>query len=205
MANPNDPNALPEFEQLRQQQRQKFLAQKQDANDAISRRFAAMGNLNSGAAIKTQQITNQQIDEQANQADQAIGFQQAQQRTQLNEAQKGRDFQSAEAQKARDQDLSFKDKVFAFEKDSKLKQLDLAERQFALDKDAQEFEKRLAEMEAGRKPPGLFDSIGIGNLGFQGAAGNAGRAIETIFPVHAIANAPIIKNLPKINLPKIKF
>jgi hypothetical protein len=164
------------FDLLRQKQQQKTTADLQSSDDAIKRRFAAQGGLNTGAFVKMQDVNADKIRRAGDEAMGGINFQESQQQNQMDEAQKGRDFQSTEAQKNRDfqqQDYTFKDKVFAFDKESKLRQMDLADKQFALDKETTEFNKRLAEMEMNRPGGGLlgyggFLGTGLGNGNFGG-------------------------------------
>lgn len=175
--------ALAEFDLLRQAQQRKTNSDMQSSDDAIKRRFAAQGGLNSGAYLKTANINANKIREDADTASQNIGFQEATAQRGIDEAQKGRDFQAGESQKGRDfqkeisdKDFAFKDKVFSFDSSSKLRELDLADKQFSLDKDTTEFNKRLALMEADNaaNPPGLFGQGGILGSGIGGKNGFGG-------------------------------
>lgn len=187
--------ALAEFDLLRQAQQRKTNSDMQSSDDAIKRRFAAQGGLNSGAYLKTANINANKIREDADTASQNIGFQEATAQRGIDEAQKGRDFQAGESQKGRDfqkeisdKDFAFKDKVFSFDSSSKLRELDLADKQFSLDKDTTEFNKRLALMEADNaaNPPGLFGQGGIlgsgigGKNGFMGMTGNGSGPLGTV-------------------------
>lgn len=154
---------LPQFDQLRKQAQQRANQAAQAGTDAIKRRFAAIGGLGSGAAIKQQNLMRQQANQQLEDANANINVAEAQERSRLadrdfaaQQNQLQRDFAAKEAEKGRsfqrelsDKDFAFKNQVFAFEKDSKLKQLDLAQKQFDLDKETTEFNKIIAAIEAG--------------------------------------------------------
>lgn len=178
---PMQPAANP-FERQREQAVQRAGATAQASGDAIKRRFAAMGGMNSGAAVKAEQIARDTANQQKEDAIAGVNAAESQDMAQKqemqanrdfqsNEAKLGRDFQSTEAQKGRDFqkgqsdiDRAFQDKVFQFDSNSKLRQLDLADKQFALGKDESEFNKRLARYEAGNKG-GLFGGGGFLGLG----------------------------------------
>jgi hypothetical protein len=86
----------PLYDTYRQRLQQQGNAQKQEASDAVNRRFAAMGNLNSGAALKQNQLAQQQVQGQVDtQADQ-LNMAEAQQQFQEGEAQKQRDYGTSE-------------------------------------------------------------------------------------------------------------
>lgn len=57
-------SALPEYQRMREQASQRANAEQQQQSGALSRRFAAGGALNSGAAIKAQMLAQQQGAEQ---------------------------------------------------------------------------------------------------------------------------------------------
>lgn len=139
-------------------QRQKFIqgqrdevnrqatAQRQQADDVIKRRFASMGQSNSGAAIQAQLGAGRELDmnraAQENQLrNQELAFQQANEESQV-----GR-------QMAADQ----------FNK-----QFDLARYQALLDQGTTEFNKNIASQEANRKPAGLLGQGGFLGTGIGG-------------------------------------
>lgn len=148
------------FDQKRQQQIGSVNAAEQEQQDALQRRFTAMGAANTGAAISAQQKQGEASAAQRRQVENDITGQQMQlnegdvnRQFQTEEAQKGREFSGREAQLGREfskgmseQDLAFKKQLYDTEQQNKLKQMDLAERQFALDKDAQAFNQRMAEI-----------------------------------------------------------
>jgi len=144
--------SLPEFEAARRRMTEQFSSEKQGGNDAIQRRFASMGALNSGAAIKQQQVFQDKLREQQANALGDLGAQEAGQLANMNDERK---FQID----VMNRDNAFKQKVFSFERASKLKELDLAKKQFQMDWESTEFNKRLADLEAGRKPPGMLAGI----------------------------------------------
>ena len=161
------------FDQKRQQQIGSVNAAEQEQQDALQRRFTAMGAANTGAAISAQQKQGEASAAQRRQVENDITGQQMQlnegdvnRQFQTEEAQKGREFSGREAQLGREfskgmseQDLAFKKQLYDTEQQNKLKQMDLAERQFALDKDAQAFNQRMAEIAASDQGGGgFFDS-----------------------------------------------
>lgn len=161
------PDLQKRFDQQRTQVGQRVSAARQQNQDALKRRFAAIGGLNSGAAIKQQQLADDTANQQREQGMAAVNDLEAQAR----EVQVNRDFQSGEAQKQRDFqskqsdiDRQFQDKVFQFDKESKLKQLDLQSQDLALRRDENEFNKRMAQLQADRSG-GLFGGGGFLGLG----------------------------------------
>lgn len=164
---PGAPGRNP-YDMARERAQQRASQTGQKNAGAIARRFAAIGGLNSGAAIKAQQMAHQQADQQREDAvrdvDIAEGQMAQQQAHQSSEAEKARQFQADQA----GQDRGFQEKVFSFDKESKLKQLDLAFQQFDLQKDESAFNRRLARYQAGQSG-GLF-----GGGGFLGTGIGAG-------------------------------
>jgi hypothetical protein len=165
------------FEAARTRATQRATADLQQNQDALKRRFAALGGLNSGAAIKQQQLLQERSQQQREEAIQGIDAAEADRDLQQREAQTQREFTGAEAEKQRgfqrEQagiDRGFQDRMFNFDKESKLKQMDLAFKQFKLQKDESEFNKRLERYKAGHSG-GLF-----GGGGFLGLGIGAGTA-----------------------------
>lgn len=152
---PQAPRApLPEFDVQRKKVEQRIGADTQGQQDAVQRRLAASGMLNSGAAIKQQNIIAQQGAAQREDALQGvdaaeIGEQQRRQEIQdnrdfaANESKLGRDFQGQESAMARalqgsqfdrnfEQQGSQFDRNFAQQGDQFGKQFGLSEKQFDL-------------------------------------------------------------------------
>jgi len=98
---PFKPKSLPQFDIQRQQTAQRIGASGQGQQEALARRQAQLGNLNSGAAIKQSQNINNAIARQGEDAQQSINAQEAgiisQQTFQDEQSQKGRDFQAGES------------------------------------------------------------------------------------------------------------
>lgn len=111
-------------------------AAKQDANDQITRKFAAMGASGSGAEMKLLQESQDAAQRQTNDA--MLGI----------DAQYQGELANRELAQA---DMDFKQRAFNFERGSKLHELDMAERQQQIDSVNTEFNKRMAEQMA--KPP----------------------------------------------------
>ena len=84
------------YEFQRKRAEQAVNKQNQEENDALSRRFAAMGGLNSGAYIKQQQIQGDTAMQRRQDALEGIGAQEAQARLAQEEAQKQREFSKSE-------------------------------------------------------------------------------------------------------------
>jgi hypothetical protein len=168
----------PRFQVMRERVGQEIGAQAQQNQDALKRRFAALGGLNTGSAIKAQQSAQQQGNEMRSRAMREIDAQEADQDFQRQEARDvmkaQQDFQAGEAGKQRDfqasqggLDRAFQERVFAFDSASKLRQLDLAERDFRLREDESEFNKRMAKWQASNSG-GFFGAGGFLGLGIGG-------------------------------------
>lgn len=170
-AAPVAPNREDLYAQMRNRARQQGVQQKQEQGDALKRRFAAIGNLNSGAYIKASQQQEEAANEQINQATQAVDFQKAQEDTQLAEAQKGRDLQ----RELFDKDQAFKQTVFADE--SKFRDLNakLAQADFEESKKAQSI--NAAQALEGMSDEALRAMAGINNYE-GGKRGGDGKAMD---------------------------
>lgn len=115
---PYDPNVDPnQFDYLRKKAKADSDAAKQEQDDALKRRFASIGQLNSGAAIKTSQLGAEAADRQAADAQNQIGFAEAQQKFQTSEREATQNFQAGQLDKQQQlskdlfqQDLAFKAK-----------------------------------------------------------------------------------------------
>lgn len=185
MAAPIQPNAYQPDENLKKQRDQFFQnkrnesiqganAQAQAGDDAIQRRFASMGASGSGAQIAALQKNRDAGMDAQRKAQADVGAMELQagesdfgRSFQANEANAARQFQANEANTARqfqgsmsDKDIAFKQKLADTEQGNKLQEIDLAKQQFALDKDTTEFNKRMAEIEAGATPgKGMFGQL----------------------------------------------
>jgi hypothetical protein len=91
-----------QFEILRRRAKREANVQTQQGQEALKRRFASIGQLNSGAAIKQQQIARQQGAERAERAAQTVDLAEAQENQRRKELIEGRQFQSGESQKQRE-------------------------------------------------------------------------------------------------------
>lgn len=167
---------MPSVEELRQSMYQKkrgdlqqqARASQQQADDAITRRFASLGQAGSGAALGAQMKAREGIQANANSAMNDLA-------TQEVESQLQRQFATEQA----DKDMVFKRGLFDIEQGNKLKELDLAQKQYELERDAQEFNKRMAEIEAGREDAGLLGSGGLLGTGIGGEKGFLGTGIAS--------------------------
>jgi hypothetical protein len=158
---------LAEFEPIRQQALQQANAGTQNANDALQRRYAAMGGGNSGAFIKQQQQLLQNGEDKKQEVLNNVNAQEAQARRALQQQESQKEFQSQEASKGRsltreqyNSDLDFKNSAFKFDQTSKLAQLELGFQQSERDSEDQRFNKELALYQA-RHSGGLLGAGGI--------------------------------------------
>ena len=159
-------NSLPQFEAVRQSLRDEASQAKQQQNDAIKRRYASLGALNSGAAIKQEQLANESIDRNIQNQLRNLGAQEA---AQLGQQQFSRDEAVAARNAQREiynADKEFQDRVFRFDAGSKLSQLDLAFDQASLaravaqnDKLINEFNGQLSLGQAKMPKKGLLGGI----------------------------------------------
>ena len=98
---------LPEYDAMRARLTQRSNADVGQQQDAMQRRFAAQGGLNSGAAIKQQQLVAEAGAQNREQAMEGVNSQEAAQRAQLQAAESQKEFQSQEAATNRDSTQSF--------------------------------------------------------------------------------------------------
>lgn len=96
---PQEP--LPEFEQARRKIASRSAADAEGQQNAISRRYAAMGNLNSGSYIKQQGLAADNAARTREDALSDVTAQESAAQRQINEAQQARDFAAGEAEKQR--------------------------------------------------------------------------------------------------------
>lgn len=147
------------------------------AQDALQRRLAALGNLNSGAGMK--QIENLDADTARTEADATLNL-----NSQQAQAEEAKSFQASQAAQGRNYSreqynagLGFQFGQFQFDAQSKLAQLDLANKQLDLSgqqfdwqKQIDEYNKKLGAYQAGHSG-GLFGGGGL--LGTGIGAGSA--------------------------------
>lgn len=107
------------YDAMRRRAQQQVNAQTQEQDDAMKRRFAANGMMNSGAYLKQQQIANDQSQQRMAEATQNIDFQEQAENQRREETQQAQQFQALEAQKQRDfskgmfdEESKFKREVF---------------------------------------------------------------------------------------------
>lgn len=87
---------LPEYDLARQQAQQAANAQKQGNQDALTREYSRLGNLNSGSFIKQSALNNDQSDQNLSQAQLGITAQESAAKRGLAEAEQQRQFQTSE-------------------------------------------------------------------------------------------------------------
>lgn len=134
------------------------------ANDALARRFAAMGAGNSGAFIKAQQQLMSDAEDKklqaTNEFDNNFRQQEADREFQSGEQAKQREF-SAENSNVENE---FKDRVYRFDSTSKLAALELQSVQAERDAQDQNFNKGMS-IDAAKHQGGLFGAGGFLGLG----------------------------------------
>lgn len=156
---------LNEFELLRQKAMQRARKEGQRATEALQRRFAALGGLQTGAAIKAQQVAQQEAQRIGEERLGDIDIAEAAERQRRKEITEGREFQAGEAAKVRAQQaeqfaktFGLQEKGFEFGKETKLRELGLAERELSLNEDIAAFNKQIALAELGR-PTDIFGQL----------------------------------------------
>jgi len=85
------------FELAKKRAQQKATESQQQSTDALKRRFAQMGALQSGAAIKQEQLVAEKTQEQLGQELEGIGAQEAEFNRQQQEVKEGREWQAGQA------------------------------------------------------------------------------------------------------------
>lgn len=168
---------LKQFDVMRQRVQQRQNAAGQTQQDAMRRRLAAAGTLDSGAGIKALAVAEQDNNMQAEDAVMGVEAEEAAARAQMEEAVKQRNFQGSQAMEQRNlarvqfnEDAAFREKSFqadAFAKfqdmEMQIEHLDLAQIQQKVEQEKFAYERRLAIWDANNN--GLF---GIGNDEFEG-------------------------------------
>lgn len=152
------------YASMKEQMGQQANAAHDQANQDLTRKFAAMGSAGSGAHIKLQQQADQQGEEQRQRSMNELNIAEETETAQRDDARQMAQAQMDQQLNIAQADTNFKQKVFNFESGSKLHELDMAERQQQIDANSTEFNKRMAEQMA--KPPkqGLFSSLFDGIL-----------------------------------------
>jgi len=139
------PQSLAQFDMLRGALKDESQQASARAQDAINRRFASIGALNSGSAIKAAQEADRAANQDLQKQLAGIGAQEA---GQLQQQQFAREESVAQRNAAREQfnaSQAFQDKVFKFDSGTKLAQLDLAFKDQDLKQYMADFQKAQAE------------------------------------------------------------
>lgn len=157
---------LAEFDLMRKQVAQRATAERQTQGDALKRRFASLGALNSGAALKAQMLADEQGSRAQEEAIQGVNMAEQGERARRQEIADNRAFQSSEAARARNAqrelynadmdfkgqsfnaDNDFRARVFNAEQDTKLKQLDLMQKEFSRDSQTLALNEAISRMTA---------------------------------------------------------
>jgi hypothetical protein len=129
-----------EFEFERSRAKQQVGAQVQGQKDALKRRFAAIGSVNSGAAIKQDQLAEQAGAERLQQANEGINAAQRSEARRMNEVQQARDFARTEREAGQTFQGGMFDKQGALQRELQNAGFSFQDRQGGL---SREFQERL--------------------------------------------------------------
>jgi hypothetical protein len=165
---------LPEYEAMKRRTQQRLQAEGQTQQDALQRKLASVGNLNSGAAIKAQQTQDLDLARVQEDALGQIDVQEAAEGQRRQEVADAMAFQSTEAQKGRDfqggmfdQEFGLKNKAFDEEQRARGFQEAMARREFDRDNATLDFTKIQAIKEMGDPAAvqNLLDQLDSGEYG----------------------------------------
>lgn len=144
------------FDQQKGQAKQQGIAQKQQGEEAIARRFASLGASGSGAQVAAmQKNVEAAADTERKGLEDVAG-----QELQVKEGDVAREFQSDMAERGMefqgsmaDRETAFRQQLANVDQANKLKGMDMAERQFEIDKMTTEFNKQMAmaDLEAAKQ------------------------------------------------------
>lgn len=123
IANPNaNPDRFKQFGVMRMRAQQQGNQAKTEQGEALKRRFAALGNINSGAYVKAAGLQDAEADRATREAVENVDMAEQQEKSRLQDVQEERQYQAGEAEKLRifnrelfDKDQDFKKTVFADE------------------------------------------------------------------------------------------
>lgn len=162
---------LPEFEQARTKVNEQANQAGSAASEALKRRFAAMGALNSGAAIKSQEEATNENETRRLDALSGVNNQEAAAKRGLEQGEADKEFQANQALVGRNMqrelynaDQDFKSKLNQFDSYSKLAQLDMGFDQQDMDKRNNDYNMELSKYQADHSG-GLFGGGGFLGLG----------------------------------------
>lgn len=171
---------LPQYDLMRKRVASQTNGADSGEQDALQRRYAAAGMINSGSYAKQQQLQEEAALNRRQEALGQVDMAEAQERSRLGEAEDQRSFQSNEAQKNRDfqgkqfdQEFGFKresfDKQFDFDKSYKMQALDLEHQKLDEERRTNSFSMQLAKYQqyhsGGLFGAGGFLGTGIGAHG----------------------------------------
>lgn len=123
-------------------------AQEQQAREAIKRRFAALGGLQSGAGIKAEEEAAKNIREAAGAQADALAVPEAQFQFQKEQAaqQQANFGENLALQK---QQAGLQKDIFDFQKGTKMQEIEMAQNAFKAEREDQAFNKALSAVQAG--------------------------------------------------------
>lgn len=153
------PAKLPQFDAMRARVQQRAQAEGNTQTNAMRRRLAATGTLNSGGGIRAVQQVQDAAARRTEDAVQGVEAQEAEQHTALDEAAKGRNFQREQFNEQ--QKLAQADTFAKFAGlESQIDAMDLQRLQLKLQQEESSFNQRLSRWQAGRTG-GLFGGGGF--------------------------------------------
>jgi hypothetical protein len=126
---------LPEFDPIRRRLQNQFSRQRQASGDALTRRFASQGMLNSGAFSKMQQEQERELAQSEADAMGQVDFQEAQEAQRRREIAEGRGFQTSEREAAQKYGTSEREGSQAFNRRMFDDQFGLQQKQFDFQKE----------------------------------------------------------------------
>lgn len=170
MMAPDDSTAS-QFEVLRKRAKQDIGNQTQQEQEGLRRRFASMGNLNSGAAIRAESMAEQAGAERFDKVNENIGMQEIGEKQRRKELEEGRAFATSERQAGqsfvtqqaleqrkfeaeqgglnRDFQKGLADQTAGLQKDALNAQISQFEKQFSEDQDVNDINALIAQVVAG--------------------------------------------------------
>lgn len=157
------------YDEMRRRAQQNTVQQQQVQGDALKRRFAAIGNLNSGAFIKAQNQVQQAAAEQGNQAMRDIDAQQSQEDVQREQA---------------EQQLGIQREGLDIQRGG-------------LDVQRGNLDLTRADLEESKKANAINALIGLGNADLDGLGTDASR-INDLLKAYGISNAAVPRRQPQI-------
>ena len=152
------------YDALRARTESRIRGGQQEAGDAMARRFASIGSLNSGAAIKAQANQDQAFVREREEQLQEVDFQENQQATGRFDAAREQSNARNLSREMSNADRAFQTEVFKFQAGSSLEQMDMAIDELEENLGNSSFNRQVARHDA-KNSGGLFGGGGFLGLG----------------------------------------